>query len=46
MVGQQTLSPLFIEIYKTKISRSGVKELQAAGIDVNCDYEDLSSDLR
>ncbi len=43
---EQKTTDLFIEIYNTKISRNGVKELLSAGALVNCDYKDLSSDIR
>lgn len=34
-----------VHIYKTKISRNGVKQLLKSGIKVNCDYKDLSSEI-
>ena len=45
MGNKQDKYDTYLIIYKTKISRNGVKELLKAGIKVNCDYKDLSSEI-
>ena len=45
MMGNQDKYDTYVIIYKTKISRNGIKELLKAGIKVNCDYKDLSSEI-
>lgn len=45
MMGNRDKYDTYIHIYKTKISRNGVKELLKAGVKVNCDYKDLSSEI-
>jgi len=45
MGNKQNQYDTYLIIYKTKISRNGVKKLLDAGIKVNCDYKDLSSEI-
>ncbi len=45
MGNKQDKYDTYLIIYRTKISRNGVKKLLDAGIKVNCDYKDLSSEI-
>jgi|GEM_PF-2952923 Leucine-rich repeat (LRR) protein len=45
MGNKQDKYDTYLIIYETKISRKGVKKLLEAGIQVNCDYKDLSSEI-